>query len=903
MKPVSTIRSLLRAWFGGRRLENDMTEEMKLHLEQRTRENIAAGLEPEQARLAALRKFGGVLQIQEQCREQRGWLLPEQVARDIGYALRSLRRSPGFTVVALLTLGLGIGANTAVFSLVKSVFCARCPIPIRSSWWRCGKSSVRSTWTSFSCLDFQDYQKQNRSFAAWAAYRIVTYGMTGDGDPEQFTAAQVSADLFGMLGLTPQAGRFFTPEEDRAQAPGYVVLTDALWKRRFGGDPRVLGRTFRLDMIPFTVIGVLPREFATPANVDFVTQLGRATINPGWISRSVRPGIFAIGRLKAGVTWQQAQADLGRIAGLLEQDHPEADSGVTVAGQLLFDQTVGGYRHGLWLLFGAVALVLLIACANLANLLLARGAYREAEIAVRGALGASRGRIVGQCLTESLVVAFGGGVVGLLLTFVARRGIAALSPAGVARFQQADVDGGVMAVAMAFSLLTALLFGGWPAWRMAQTGLRAAMEGMGRGASSGRGVTRTRETLIIAEVAITLVLLVGAGLLLRSLQREQAVDLGFRSQGIQTARVKIPFPVYDTQPKSRQFGDRLMAEFGALPGVRSAAMATSMPLAPLGRYSSYSIDGMAPSPGAQTPAAELNVVSDGYFDTLGIPLLRGRSFGAEETLWSGRVAIVDRAFARRYWGEREALGKTIQLGGESLQMIVTLPRQAHDGQPGPAIAPDAHFLIVGMVPPVRLYGYAAEPQLPQIYVSNRQIPLNTFMLLVRGRSDAAAPPENAVRQAVRQVDPNQPISEVSTMEDRVNATFATSRLYSFLLAIFAGLALLLASVGLYGVLAYQVSRRQREFAIRLALGGLASQISALVLRRGLRLIGMGATLGILGALMLARVFTSLLYHTSVFDTGVIAGVAGLLFIVALLASWLPSRRAARVAPSEALRGQ
>jgi predicted permease len=492
---------------------------------------------------------------------------------------------------------------------------------------------------------------------------------------------------------------------------------------------------------------------------------------------------------------------------------------------------------------------------------------------------------------------------GLLLTLLARRGIAALSPAGVARFQQAEIDAGVLASALAFSILTALLFGGWPAWRMAQTGLRAAMEGMGRGSSSGPGLTRARETLIIAEVAITLVLLVGAGLLLRSFAREQAVNLGFHSDGVLTARVKIPFLTYNTQAKAREFDDRLLAELGALPGVRSAALAASMPLAPLGRYSSYYIDGSAPPAPGQTPAAELNVVSDGYFDALGISVLRGRSFGPPETLESGRVAIVDRAFVRRYWGDRDAIGETIRLGGEPLHTIATLPMAAGGNGVGPPISSDDHFTIVGIVPPVRLYGYAIEPQLPQIYVSNRQIPLNTFWLLARGRSDAAAPAVAAVRQAMGRVDANQPISEVSMLAERVNATFAASRLYTFLLTIFAGLALLLASVGLYGVLAYQVSRRRREFAIRLALGGLASQITALVLRRGLRLIGIGFAVGILGALALARVFTSLLYHTSVFDTGVIASVAGLLLIVALLASWLPSRRAARVAPSDALRGQ
>jgi putative ABC transport system permease protein len=879
-----------------------MAEEMNAHLEQRILENISAGLTPEEARFAALQKFGSVLQIQEQCRDERGWLLTERIGRDVGYAIRSLRKSPGFTTVALVTLGLGIGANTAIFSLVKSVLLRPLPYPHPEQLVAIWQKQRTVDVASFSWPDFQDYRQQNRSFTALAGYRVVTYALTGDGDPEQFTAAQVSADLFPVIGLAPQVGRFFTPAEDKAGAPGSVVLTDALWRRRFGADPHVVGRTFRLDQVPFTVIGVLPPEFTTPANVDFLTPLGRASLNPGWQLRSMRPGIFAVGRLKPGVFWQQAQEDLSRISSLLERDHPETDGAVTVSGQPLFDQTVGGYRQGLWLLFGAVAFVLLIACANLANLLLVRGAYREAEIAVRSALGTSRGRIVSQCLAECLLVAFGGGLLGLLLTSAGRRGIAALSPAGVARFQQAEIDVAVLAAAFGFCVLTALLFGGWPAWRMAQTDLRTAMEGAGRAASTGPGLTRTRETLIIGEVAITLMLLVGAGLLLKSFGREQAVNLGFRTRGIPTARVKIPFLIYDTQAKARHFDDRLLALLGALPGVDAAALAASMPLAPLGRYSSYCVDGLRQSSEGQTPAAELNVVSDGYFDTLGISVLRGRPFGFQETLDSTRVAIVDHTFAHRYWGEQEAIGKTIRLGGEPLHTIATLPRSAGNNAPKPPIASEDHFAIIGIVPPVRLYGYAVEPQLPQIYISNRQIPLNTFLLLVQGRGDAAAL-VGAVRKAVHQIDANQPISEVGTLDGRVNATFAASRLYTFLLMIFAGLALLLASVGLYGVLAYQVSRRQREFAIRLAIGGVASQIASLVLRRGLRLIGIGSAIGMLGALALGRLFSSLLYRTSMFDTGVIAGVSGLLFIVALLASWFPSRRAARVAPSEALRVQ
>ncbi len=879
-----------------------MAEEMRLHLEHRIAERIAEGMSPEEARFAAMRAFGPITQVQEQCREQRGWHWLELLGRDLRHGARSLARTPGFTVVALLTLGLGIGANTAVFSLVKSVLLN--PLPFRHgerlvAVWEQQRSQDP---VSFSWPEFEDLRNRTSAFSGFAGYRLVNYAMTGQGEPEQCSAAQITASMLAVLRLSPQLGRMFDRALDSPGAEGVVLLSDAFWRRRFSADPNVLGRILALDNVPFEVIGVLPPEFAALANVDFATQLGRASGNNGWGRWTMRPGVYGLGRLRDGVTLEQARADLRRVGSLLARDRPDTESDVTPAAQSLFDQTVSGYRQGLWLLLGAVGLVLVVACANLANLLFARGVGRQAEIAVRAALGASLGRIMSETLAESLLLAFGGGALGLLLTLATRGAIASLSPMGVERFHHARIDGGVLAATLAASFLTALLCGAWPAWNAAQIDIRRAMEGGPRTTSASRGVVRVRESLIVGEVALTLMLLVGAGLLLKSFARAQAVDLGFQARGVLTARLKVPYTIYNSGAKLLFFNERLLAALAATPGIRSATIASALPIVASGRTLPYVVNELPPVDAGQLPPAEINVVSQDYFDVLGIPILRGRGFEEHDTMFSPRVAVVDRTFADRYWRNGDALGKVIRLGTDTLLTIAILPlprpdwiRQWRDGDSNA-------FTIAGVVPSVHTRGYSVEPRLPQVYLCERQHPINTYLVALRTAGDPSAL-EAPLRKAVQLVDANQPIWDVRTLDQHLSATFAASRLYTSLLSIFAGLALLLASIGLYGVLAFQVSTRRREFGIRLALGGLRSQIVALVLRRGMRLIAMGFALGICGAVALARVLRSLLYRTSELDAGVILSVSILLAVVSLMASWLPSRRASRVAPSEALRSQ
>ncbi|MBS0664780.1 MAG: ABC transporter permease [Verrucomicrobia bacterium] len=796
---------------------------------------------------------------------------------DLRHACLRLLKHPGFTLVAVLTLALGIGANTAIFSLVQSVLLTPLPYPSPDRLIVLWEDEINFKEASIAWPDLLDWQRDNTAFTALGGYRRDNFTLTGREEPVMVRGARVSAALFDAVGLPPLRGRVFTAAEDQPGAAPLAVLGYGLWQSRFGGRDDVLGTTITLNGEPHTVIGVLPAEFATPTGVEFYTQIGRSGTNPNWQNRGNHPGIYAVGRMKPGVPFEAALADLRRISARISQDHPDQSTGVVASGQPLFEGAVGTYRSGLVLLQGAVGLVLLIACANLANLLLARGAARETEFAVRSALGASRAQLIRAQLAESFVLALAGGGLGVLLAAWAQQGIVALSPAGIARFQHAAIDGRVLAVSAALAIVTSLAFGLWPAWRAASPDLRHALSAGGRGGSAGPRAARAREGLIVAEVALTLVLLAGAGLLLRSFARMQAAQLGFDGRNVLTARVALPPKLYDTPEKRSQFQQRLLERLRALPGVSAADLATNAPL-DSGWQTSFLPEGHAPWPNGQNPLAEMNVVSDGYFRTLGIPLLRGRPFGPEDLPKGQRVAIIDQAFADQYWPGQDPIGRRLTLGG------------------------DEPTMVIGVVPTLRVYGYANEPKLVQAYLSIRQGPQGGFQLLVRSDRDAATL-ASAVRRAVADVDPNQPIWNVRTYAEQIDNTFATPRLYTFLLTIFAGLAVVLAAVGLYGVLSYQVAQRTREFGIRLALGATRGQILGLVLGRGLRLFAAGAVLGLVGALALGQVLGSLLYQTAPLDPLILGTVTVGLAVITFAATLLPAQRAMRVDPVVSLRAE
>lgn len=795
---------------------------------------------------------------------------------DLKFSLRQLAKSPGFTLVAILTLALGIGANTAIFSLVQSVLLNPLPYPNPDRLILLSEDETNFKGASIAWPNLVDYQHDNTTFAAVGGFRRDNFTLTGRGEPEMIRGLRASASLFEAIGLPLARGRAFTAEEDKLGAPPLVVLNYGLWQRRFGGSDAILGQAITLDGEPHTVIGIMAPEVIGPSRAEFWTQLARSSKSPGWESRGNHPGLRAIARLKPGISFETGMADLRRISARLAKDFPDTNTGVVAAGQFLMDNAVGDYREGLWILLGAVGLVLLIACANLANLLLARSAARETEFAVRAALGASRSRLIRQLLIESLVLAVLGGGLGVILAAWARSGIVALSPAGVARFQNAAIDGRILAATAALSLLTAVIFGLWPAWKSASPDLRSSLQSGGRTGSRGPRAARAREILIIAEVALTLMLLVGAGLLLRSFARMQTANLGFESHRVLTARLDLPEKSYPTDDQLRSFTDRLLTRVRALPGVKSADAASNGPLN-AGWQTGFLPDGHEPWPAGNSPLVEMNVVSEDYFRTLGIPLTRGRAFNSGDIPKAGQVTIIDQGFADRYWPGTDAVGKKMALN-------------------------DVPTTVVGVVPSLKVYGYAQEPDRGQAYLYSGQEALRSFQLFLHTEGDAAALTA-LLRRAISEIDPNLSVWDIQTLDNRINSTFATPRLYTFLLAIFAGLALLLAAVGLYGVLAYQVAQRTREFGIRLALGALQGQILSLVLRHGLRLFAFGAILGLAGSLALGRLLGSLLYRTSSFDVVVFASVTALLAAIALVASFLPARRATRVDPINALRSE
>jgi putative ABC transport system permease protein len=797
---------------------------------------------------------------------------------DLRFALRQLRQSPGFTCVAVLTLALGIGATTAIFSVVKAVLLSALPYPHYERLVVGWQTTTESANFPFSWPNYLDYAAKTQSYEELALSQRSGANLTGAGGPERVTTASVTANYFDVAGVKPALGRSFTAEEDRPGAAPVLVLSDAAWQRLFQRDPGALGRTLTLNGTVFTVIGVMPAEMDLPQAVDLWRPLGLLTDSPGFQERGNFPSLFALGRLKPGVTLEDAQREATAIWAQIKAEFPQSIT-TGIALQPLVENRVGQYRRGLLLLFGAVGLVLLIACANLSNLLLARGAQRTTEIAVRTALGASRAQIVRQLLIESLLLAGLGGGLGVALALAARQMIVALSPAGVARFQAASIDLPVMLFGLGLALAAGVAFGLWPAWSASQVDLRTAMQAGGRGGSAGPGRKRMREALIVAEVALTLVLLVGAGLLLKSFARIQAVNLGFRPENLLLGQISFPAPAYPNPKMRAEFVERLLPRLAELPGVAAAALNTAPPMSP-GWQTLFFVEGRQYPAGQGAPLTDVATISDNYFAVAGISLLRGRPFAPSDLADGPKVVIIDERMAKTYWPGEDPVGKRMGFAGGIGQVE-----------------------IIGVAPTLRLYGYASEPPVPQVYFLQRQVPaMNTVTVLLRTHGDPLAL-RAALADVVRRVDPAQPVFNVRTMEQDIARTQVTARLYTHLLGCFSGLALLLAAVGLYGVISYSTAQRTREIGIRLALGAVSAEVFRLILRDGFRLIAVGTALGLAAALALAQLTRSLLFGVSTADASVYAGVVVLLGAIAALACWLPARRAARVDPLVALRAE
>jgi putative ABC transport system permease protein len=804
---------------------------------------------------------------------------------DLRFALRQLRKSPGFTIIAVLTLALGIGANSAIFSVVNHVLLRPLPYPHPERLVYLNEV-INGTETAIALPDYVDWRKDSKSFEHLAMSRLESRNLSGipGREPERIPVAYVTANFFKVIGLPPQIGRTFTEDEDRPGAPSLAVISDRLWERAFHRDPQVVGRPMQFHGTPITVIGVMPREMDSPHGVDAWFAVMRRANIPGWQNRANHPMFFGWGRLKEGVTVEQARGEIKAISARLEKLYPATNAGTGANVRPLLDSLLGNYRTSLALLLGAVALVLLIACANLANLLAVRGAARAREFAVRAAMGAGRGQIIRQLLLESFVISIIGGAFGLVFAIWGRDALVAFAPAGAPRFEGMVFDWRVLAFTFLLTTCTALLFGLWPAWQAARTDINAALQAGSFGSSETKTARRSRDWLVIIEVALTLLLLSAAGLVLKSFAKMQSAQLGFNPQQLLTVRVELPFTKYDELNKILGFSTPLLEEVRKLPGVQSAALSTNPPMLS-GWQLNYLPEGAPPTDPSQQPSADNEVVQGDYFAALGINLIRGRTFNEHDTATSPKVVIIDQTLADLTFKGQDPIGKRIMVDTES------------DSSEGPAL-----HEIIGIVPHIKMRGYDDAVPTPAFFFPQTQVGRSGLVLHLRGSGNLMRL-EKPIREIVSRLDPAQPLHEFRMMEERVAETWATHRLLTFLLTIFAGLALLLAAVGLYGVLAYSAFRRLREIAVRLALGARPAHIRGLVMGHGLRLFGVGIAVGALAVLASASVIRSFLFGVSPLDAQTYLGVGLILSVVTILAAWIPARRACRVNPIVALRAE
>src|ERR1700716_61907 len=750
---------------------------------------------------------------------------------DLRFAFRQLRKSPGFTIVAVLTLALGIGANSAIFSVVNAVLLRPLPYP-KADRLVYLNEVINGTNSSIALPDYVDWQRDSTSFQHLALTRIESLNLSDvpGRQPERITVSLATANFFHTIGLAPHLGRTFTPDEDKPGAPPLAVISYRLWDRAFHQDPQIVGRAITLHGRPITVIGVMPREMDSPHGVDIWLSLMRRSAVPGWQNRANHPMFYAWGRLKDGVTVEQARGEMVAIAARLEKLYPATTAGTGVAIRPLLENPLGKYRTSLALLLGAVAVVLLIACANLANLLAVRGAARAREFAIRAAMGAGRGQIIRQLLLESFVIAALGGALGVVFAIWGRDALVAFAPTGAPRFDEIGFDWRVLGFTCLLATLTTLLFGLWPAWQAARTDINAALQAGSFGSSETKTARRSRDWLVIIEVALTLLLLSAAGLVLKSFAKMQSAQLGFNPQQLLTVRVELPFTKYDELNKILGFSTPLLEEVRKLPGVQSAALSTNPPMLS-GWQLNYLPEGAPPTDPSQQPAADNEVVQGDYFATLKINLIRGRTFNEHDRADSPPVVIIDQTLADMTFKGQDPIGKRLLVDTES--DVTGDGARLHE--------------IIGIVPHLKFRGYDDATPVPSFFFPEAQVGRTNLVLHIRASGNVKRL-EKPVREIITRLDPAQPVFDVRTMEERVAETWATHRLLTLLLAIFAGLALVLAAVGLYGVLAYTALRRLRERAVRIAFGARPGHIRGLIFGHGFRLFGLGILVGSVGGM-------------------------------------------------------
>ncbi len=811
--------------------------------------------------------------------------------QDIRYSLRTLSRTPGFTAVAIIILTLGIGANTAIFTVVNAVLLR--PLPYQNPnrlvmlWETNPRFQIAGGTVPVTPGDFMDWREQNTVFEHVCALGVGHWNLTGYGEPERISGASVSPNFFRLMGADPHLGRAFTNDEDTAGASKVVVISYALWQRRFAGDPGLIGQTMTLDEQSYTVIGIAPEGFHFPRAKELPFFVGVAnqtdlwrpmTLDDEFINKKrANHQLCAMAKLNAGVTLERAQSEMTAIAERLAQTYSD-NQGIGVRIVALNEQVVGDVRTALWVMMGAVALVLLIACANVANLLLARSAARQKEIAIRTALGASRSRVLRQLLTEATLLAMAGAVGGILLSVWGIKAMLSLSRDTLPRAHEIGVDASVLGFTVAIAMLTTVFFGLTPGLQSSKVNLSESLKEGSRALAGGRRSNRLRRSMVIVEIALSLVLLIGAGLMIKSLAGLLKVNPGFNPENTLTMNIALPGSRYANANRQIAFFQDVTQRVSSLPGAQSVGLISSAPLSGGVYAGGFSIESRADADG-ENLVADRRMISPDYFNALGIPLLRGRSFADRDDQSSPGVVIVSESWARRFLPNQDPIDRRIKLGGrDSSRPWLT---------------------VVGVAGDVRDAALESDAK-PCLYIPYPQFPSSSMSLVVRAAVDPK-PLIASIRNEVWSIDKDQPVTDIKTMDQSVADSVSPRRFNAMLLAIFAGLALVLASVGIYGVMTYSVVQRTNEIGIRMALGAQSSDVIKLMVGHGMLLVFTGVVIGLAGAVALTRVMTSLLYGVSATDPLTFAGVSLVLLTVAFFASYIPARRAARIDPMIALR--
>jgi len=813
----------------------------------------------------------------------------ETLRADLLLGLRSLLRNSGFTAVAVLSLAIGIGANSAIFTVTNALLLK--PLRFKDAerlvilWSRSPGLNVPQDW--FSPGQYLDVKAENTVFDETCITIGASFNLTGQGTPEHVDGARVSSSMFSLLGGTAAIGRLFSPEEDQPGKATVVLLSYRFWQRYFGGDQEVLGKTLALNGNDFQIVGVMSREFSLNKEVmPAVNGIQTADlIIPLPLPDSARSNrgnedFNIFGKLKPGVSIAQAQAEMDVIADRMKQQYPSnypAEGGLTISVVPLLQQVVGDISLALKVLFGAVGFVLLIACANVANLLLSRAAFRQKEIAIRAAVGATRGRLIKQLLTESMVLALIGGIAGVVVAYLTIQALKTFAPDNIPRLNEIAIDVRVMIFTTIVALMTGVLFGLVPAFRTSRVDLNEVLKDGGRGGTTGRATHRTRKALVISEVALSLLLLIGAGLLIRSYQKISTSHPGFDPHNVLSLRLSLPNIKYPKAENITLFFRRMVEKLNAAPGVESVSTSYSLPMSTVAlAWEPINVEGYVPKNGQELIISNVRIVSPDYFKTMRLPLLTGRYFDEHDTKGSLETALVDEALAERFWPNQDPLGKRLQTAGSGTWRTV-----------------------VGVIKNTRQYSTEKEPPIAVYFPFEQRVGRSMFVLVRTSRDPEPLIP--AITREIQTIDPEMPVFDVSTMDQRMLDSFARQRFSMFLLGVFAIIASVLAAIGIYGVMAYSVNERTHEIGIRIALGAPPKDVVRLVIRQAFGLTAIGIAIGLISSFVLTRVLTSLLFGISTTDLATFVTTPFLLSSVALLASYLPARRASRVDPMIALR--